>query len=128
WTPSGRRTRKKAVRMKRIVIFLFLALLAGGIMTAPMVTGSMLTVRAAAPAGDDRPVLRLEDSLDAMGTVYTVVLYGRDRFGLRTAVELAFEEVHRLDRLLSNYRPGSEWSQVNRQAAHEPVKVSKELF
>jgi FAD:protein FMN transferase len=114
--------------MKRIVIFLFLALFAGSIMTAPMIMGPMLTVRAAAPAGDDRPVLRLEDSLDSMGTVYSVVLYGKDRFRLRTAVELAFEEVHRLDRLLSNYRPGSEWSQVNRQAANEPVKVSRELF
>jgi thiamine biosynthesis lipoprotein len=43
-------------------------------------------------------------------------------------VESAFEEVRRIDRLLSNYRPSSEWSNVNRNAANGPVRVSEELF
>ena len=30
--------------------------------------------------------------------------------------------------MLSNYRPASEWSEVNRHAAERPVKVSPELF
>jgi thiamine biosynthesis lipoprotein len=63
-----------------------------------------------------------------MGTAYSIVVYGQDRFKLQAAVEAAFEEVRRLDQLLSNYRPQSEWSQVNRSAADGPVKVSKELF
>jgi thiamine biosynthesis lipoprotein len=33
-----------------------------------------------------------------------------------------------VDQLLSNYRPESEWSGVNRHAAERPVKVSRELF
>jgi thiamine biosynthesis lipoprotein len=37
-------------------------------------------------------------------------------------------EVSRLDRMLSNYRPDSEWSKVNREAAKGPVPVSEELF
>jgi len=73
-------------------------------------------------------LLRLEDSADAMGTAYTVVLYGEDQEKLMAAAEAAFEEVRRLDRTLSNYRPNSEWSQVNRRAADEPVPVSPELF
>ena len=40
---------------------------------------------------------------------------------LDAAVEQAFEEVRRLDRMLSNYRPDSEWSEVNRFAAQRPV-------
>jgi FAD:protein FMN transferase len=72
--------------------------------------------------------LRLESSADAMGSTYSLVLYGEDRAKLETASEDAFEEVRRLDRLLSNYRPESEWSQVNRYAAERPVKVSAELF
>ena len=44
------------------------------------------------------------------------------------SLSLAFDEVQRLDQFLSNYRPASEWSQVNRFAAERPVKVSKELF
>jgi thiamine biosynthesis lipoprotein len=72
--------------------------------------------------------LRLESSVDAMGSTYSLVLYGEDRARLEMASEDAFEEVRRLDRLLSNYRPESEWSQVNRYAAERPVKVSAELF
>jgi FAD:protein FMN transferase len=72
--------------------------------------------------------LRLESSADAMGSTYSLVLYGEDRAKLETASEDAFEEVRRLDRLLSNYRPESEWSQVNRYAAERPVRVSAELF
>jgi len=72
--------------------------------------------------------LRLESSADAMGSTYSLVLYGQDRARLETASEDAFEEVRRLDRLLSNYRPESEWSQVNRYAAERPVKVSDEVF
>ena len=54
--------------------------------------------------------MRLERSLDAMGTTYTIAAYGTDRFALDSAVESAFEEAARLDELLSNYRPESEWS------------------
>jgi thiamine biosynthesis lipoprotein len=72
--------------------------------------------------------LRLEASAEAMGSTYSLVLYGEDRARLEGASEEAFEEVRRLDRMLSNYRPESEWSQVNRYAAERPVKVSAELF
>jgi thiamine biosynthesis lipoprotein len=72
--------------------------------------------------------LRLEASVEAMGSTYSLVLYGEDRSRLEAASEDAFEEVRRLDRMLSNYRPESEWSDVNRRAADGPVKVSVELF
>ncbi|HXG34718.1 MAG TPA: FAD:protein FMN transferase [Bryobacteraceae bacterium] len=63
-----------------------------------------------------------------MGTAYSVVLYGEDQEKLEAAASAAFDEVRRLDRMLSNYRPDSEWSRVNRMAADGPVKVSAELF
>lgn len=66
--------------------------------------------------------------MDAMGTTYTVALYGSDRFSLESAVDDAFEEVKRLDELLSNYRPESEWSRVNREAYQRAVPVSEEMF
>jgi thiamine biosynthesis lipoprotein len=47
---------------------------------------------------------------------------------LIASTEHAFEEVRRLDRMLSNYRPDSELSQVNRFGAERPVSVSPELF
>ena len=50
------------------------------------------------------------------------------RLSCGAAADEAAEEVRRLDRLLSNYVPSSEWSEVNRFAATRPVKVSVELF
>lgn len=76
----------------------------------------------------DNGLIRLERSLDAMGTTYTIAAYGLDRFAIDSALESAFEEAARLDGLLSNYRADSEWSKVNREAANRPVQVSDELF
>ena len=63
-----------------------------------------------------------------MGASFSLVLYGPDRAGLESAAEAAFDEVHRLDRLLSNYLADSEWSAMNRAAANGPFPVSPELF
>ncbi len=71
---------------------------------------------------------RVEANVDAMGSTYTIVAYGQDEARLRAAVEDASEEARRLDHLLSNYIPSSEWSQVNREASNQPVRVSTELF
>jgi thiamine biosynthesis lipoprotein len=73
-------------------------------------------------------LLRLEENGDAMGATYSVVVYGYDRVKMEAAVDAAFDEVRRLDEMLSNYRADSEWSEVNRHAAEKPVKVSPELF
>jgi len=83
------------------------------------------TQRAAAAAGN---VVRLEQSADAMGTTYMLDLYGTDQSVLLAAAREAFDEVHKLDRMLSNYMPGSELSGVNDPAADEPVHVSQEFF
>jgi thiamine biosynthesis lipoprotein len=72
--------------------------------------------------------LRFEKTEEAMGSSFSVVLYGADRGQLEKAADRALDEVHRLDRLLSNYRPDSEWSRMNREAADRPVQVSPELF
>jgi FAD:protein FMN transferase len=73
-------------------------------------------------------LLRLEKSADAMGAVFSVVLYGTNPEAMEAAADAALADTQRLDDLLSNYRPGSEWSRVNRDAAGKPVKVSAELF
>ncbi len=72
--------------------------------------------------------LRISSSLDSMGTTFTIVAYDESSVRLQSAVDDAFAEAARLNDLLSNYRPDSEWSRVNREAAERPVKVSGELF
>jgi FAD:protein FMN transferase len=72
--------------------------------------------------------LRLEQSMDAMGSTFSVVVYGERRETMLSAVDQAFEEVRRLEQMLSNYRPDSELSRVNREASERPVVVGEELF
>lgn len=79
-------------------------------------------------AGEQKEQLRLETTVDAMGSTYGMVLYGEDQTRLRAAADDAADEVRRLDHMLSNYIPSSEWSEVNKFAADRPVKVSPELF
>jgi FAD:protein FMN transferase len=79
-------------------------------------------------SGSTQDLVRVEQNDEAMGSTFSVVLHGSDKIELERAADAAFAEVHRLDRLLSNYRPDSEWSAVNRTAGLRPVKVSTELF
>ena len=72
--------------------------------------------------------IREEASLDAMGSVITVVAYSSTAERARTAVVDSLAEARRLDSMLSNYKPESEWSEMNRRAADGPMRVSSELF
>jgi len=76
------------------------------------------------PAG----LARLELTDEAMGSSFSLVLFGADRAGLESAAAAAFAEAHRLDRLLSNYLAESDWSAMNREAARRSVRVTPELF
>lgn len=64
----------------------------------------------------------------SMGCAYTIVAYGPDAEPLPPIVEAAFDEVDRIDRLMSHYRPESALSRINREAALHPVAVEPELF
>jgi thiamine biosynthesis lipoprotein len=101
--------------LKQVVLVLFLLPLVGA------------AVAPARPA-DKTDTLRLESSVVAMGSAYSVVVYGEDRTRMEAAVDAAFAEVHRLDEMLSNYKPESELSEVNRKAGESAVEVTPELF
>jgi thiamine biosynthesis lipoprotein len=63
-----------------------------------------------------------------MGSVIAIEAYGRNVTHVRSAISDALDEANRLDAMLSNYKPDSEWSQMNRLAATQPVRISNELF
>ncbi len=63
-----------------------------------------------------------------MGCAYAIDAYGVDADGVKRAVEEAFDEVDRIDRLMSNYKRDSALSRMNREAASHPVIVEPELF
>jgi FAD:protein FMN transferase len=69
----------------------------------------------------------LRDTRAIMGTEVSVQLWDEDGGGA-AAVEAVFDEVHRIDRLMSTYKEDSRISFVNREAASRPVPAGKELF
>ena len=62
-----------------------------------------------------------------MGTLITVELWHEDAARGKALTVAVLDEMHRIDRLMSTYKPDSELSLVNIRAAQEPVTVSREL-
>src|SRR5688572_11491194 len=71
-------------------------------------------------------VERVEDGI--MGTRIAVELWAEDPAQGRTAIDAVLAEMRRVDQAMSTYKPTSEVSIVNAQAAKAPVKISAELF
>ncbi len=68
------------------------------------------------------------DSRPMMGTEISVRLWHSDAEQGQALVEQVFDEVARIDRLMSTYKEDSRISEINRDAAHRPVVAGDELF
>jgi thiamine biosynthesis lipoprotein len=69
---------------------------------------------------------RREEAL--MGTRVYVEAWHDDPVRGQQAVDAVFAEMHRINELMSHYRPDSQLSLINARAAVEPVAVDAELF
>jgi FAD:protein FMN transferase len=91
-----------------------------------------LSMLAATSPGSAPSATRHEAVRMSMGSAFEIVAYddgteaGRD--ALPGALEAALDEVDRIDRLMSHYKPESPLSRLNREAAPGPVRVEPELF
>jgi thiamine biosynthesis lipoprotein len=74
------------------------------------------------------PLHRYEATRLSMASVYAIEAYGPDAERLPGIVSEAFDEVDRIDRLMSHYKADSALSRLNRSAAQQPVSVEPELF
>ncbi|HXF46961.1 MAG TPA: FAD:protein FMN transferase, partial [Burkholderiaceae bacterium] len=63
-----------------------------------------------------------------MGTAIRVELWSETRARAQAAIEAVMAEMHRIDAVYSPYKPDSELSRVNRDAACAPVPISREFF
>jgi thiamine biosynthesis lipoprotein len=63
-----------------------------------------------------------------MGTAIRAELWHEDPAAGEAALDAAMEEMHRIDRAMSPFKPESELSRLNRDAAKAPVRVSDEMF
>jgi thiamine biosynthesis lipoprotein len=62
-----------------------------------------------------------------MGTAISVELWCDDRRAGEAAAEAVMAEMHRIDHSMSPYRPDSELSRINREAASNAVPLSAEM-
>jgi thiamine biosynthesis lipoprotein len=67
-------------------------------------------------------------SRPVMGSLAEIQVYHADDAIAGRAIAAALDEMARVDRLLSNYRPDSELSRMNAGAARAPFRASAELF
>jgi len=63
-----------------------------------------------------------------MGTIFEVAAYDRSPEHASHAIEKAFQEIVRLDGLLSDYKPDSALSDLNRSAHFRAEKVPSDLY
>ena len=63
-----------------------------------------------------------------MGTRCVVELWSEDRARGEAAITSVFDDMKRIDRLMSTWKENTEISAVNRDAGKHPVKIGAELF
>ena len=63
-----------------------------------------------------------------MGTRIRVELWAEERATGEAAIDAVMREMQRIDASMSTYKPHSEVSRVNAQAARAPMRISRELF
>ncbi len=63
-----------------------------------------------------------------MGTLCEIQVYDSNVTRAQAAIRAALDEMERVDGLLSNYKPASELSVMNREAPRAPFAVSAEMF
>jgi FAD:protein FMN transferase len=80
------------------------------------------------PAVAQPPLQHFHQTHAAMGTIFAIDLNAADQATAEQDMDLAFDEIDRLEALLSNYRPSSELSRISREAGSAPVVTDPETF
>src|SRR5271163_314603 len=75
-----------------------------------------------------RHLVLFRDVHRAMGSEFTIDLYAPNQETADRWMQLSFEEVDRIEALLSNYQPTSELSRISRDAGTHPVTTDPETF
>jgi FAD:protein FMN transferase len=73
-------------------------------------------------------LLRFEAVEPHMGTLVRITVYTPDEHSARRAFRAAFDRIHALETILSDYQTDSELNRVTREAVGRPVPVSPDLF
>ena len=88
---------------------------------------ALLCALSAAWGFAEQPQHRYEAAADIMGSEFRIACYAPRKALAANAVGAAFDEARRIDAFLSNYKPESELSRLNREAGKRTVTVSPEM-
>ena len=75
-----------------------------------------------------KPLKLFHEVHRAMGSEFSIDLYAPDEETAEQWIQASFDEIDRLEDLLSNYKPTSELSRVSREAGKGPVTTDPETF
>uniref|UniRef100_UPI0035627DA1 FAD:protein FMN transferase n=1 Tax=Lutibacter sp. TaxID=1925666 RepID=UPI0035627DA1 len=67
-------------------------------------------------------------TLKLMGSRFDISVVANDTLKASYFINLAVEEITRIEKLISSWDPNSQTSEIIRNAGIQPVKVDKELF
>lgn len=93
---------------------------------APALVIVILAVASSAQ-NSNKPILVYKQKY-AMGTVFEIAAYAESREQASAAIDKAFEEIVRMDDLMSNYKPESALSHLNRSAHFQTQQVPPDLY
>jgi len=92
---------------------------------AALVLLALAGTAAPVPAAPERVFVR---SRYLMGTPVEIKARGTDEAATQAAINAAFDEIGRLERLMSHWRDDSQVARINAQAGKAPVEVAPEVF
>jgi thiamine biosynthesis lipoprotein ApbE len=75
----------------------------------------------------DKPILVYKEKY-VMGTVFEIAAYAESSEKASAAIDKALQEIVRMDDLMSNYKPESALSKLNRSAHFQTQKVPPDLY
>ncbi len=90
-----------------------------------MISGILIPLLIAGCSGGEK---LYRDTRPLMGTIVEISICHTEEPQALIVLQKAFEEMARIENMMSQYREGSEISRINAQAFGHPVKVSDELF
>jgi thiamine biosynthesis lipoprotein len=67
-------------------------------------------------------------TLKLMGNRFEITVVANDSAEAKEYIDLAVEEISRIEKLISSWDPNSQTSEINRNAGIKPIKVDRELY
>lgn len=88
----------------------------------------LAALQSALAAGPKANLVPVHEQKYAMGTVFDIVVYTDSPARAAAAMDKAFQEIVRLDQVMSNFKPESDLSRLNRGAHFHTVNVVPDLY